>query len=157
MKANIGIAEKNSQAVANRLNILLADEQVLYTKTRNYHWNVEGSNFMEMHKFYEGLYTELAETIDEIAERIRTIGHFAQGRLKDYLKAANLEEQEYTSKQDEQLNNLLEDHETIARYLRKDIGDFDTKYKDKGSSDFVTAVLKQHEKWAWFIRAYISK
>ena len=112
---------------------------------------------MEMHKFYESLYTELAETIDEIAERIRTIGHFAQGRLKDYLKAANLEEQEYTSKQDEQLNNLLEDHETIARYLRKDIEDFDTKYKDKGSSDFVTALLKQHEKWAWFIRAYISK
>lgn len=154
---DIGISSANSQAVANKLQQLLADEQILYSKTRNYHWNVEGSNFMEMHKFYEGLYGELEEVIDQVAERIRKIGHYAQGRLQDFLKQANLLEGEYTNDQDEQLKNLLSDHETIIRYLRKDIDDFDEKYKDAGSADFITGILKQHEQWAWFIRSYVVR
>ena len=86
MKADIGLVPEKSQLAAERLNTILADEFVLYTKTRNYHWNVEGSNFMEMHKFYETLYSELEEVIDEIAERIRSIGHYSQGRLKDFIE-----------------------------------------------------------------------
>jgi len=155
IKTDIGISDKNRQEVANRLNILLADEHVLYTKIRNYHWNVEGSNFMEMHKFYEGLYDEVAEQIDEIAERIRQLGHYAQGRLKDFLKQANLDEQEYTNDQRTQLQNLLDDNETIIKYVRKDIDDFTDKYKDAGNTDFVTGILKNHEKWSWFIRSYL--
>ncbi|HTN39287.1 MAG TPA: DNA starvation/stationary phase protection protein [Arachidicoccus sp.] len=153
----IGISPGNAQAVANKLQQLLADEQILYAKTRNYHWNVEGPNFMEMHKFYEGLYGELEEVIDQVAERIRKIGHYAQGRLQDFLKQANLLEGEYTNDQNEQLNNLLTDHETVIRYLRTYIDDFDEKYKDAGSSDFVTGLLKQHEQWAWFIRSYVNR
>ncbi|HRQ49812.1 MAG TPA: ferritin-like domain-containing protein [Agriterribacter sp.] len=80
-KVNIGITEKNRQAVAAALNRVLADEHILYNKTRSYHWNVEGPSFMELHKLYEEQYTALAEVIDEIAEWIRTIGHCAEGRL----------------------------------------------------------------------------
>jgi starvation-inducible DNA-binding protein len=156
IKADLGISDKNSQAVAERLNKILADEHVLYTKTRNYHWNVEGSNFMEMHKFYESLYTELAETIDEIAERISKIGHYAQARLKDFTANTNLLEQDYTNDQNKQLQNLLDDHETIVRELRKCIIDFDKEYKDAGSTDFVTGLIKDHEKWAWFLRSYLK-
>ncbi|MGF7230801.1 Dps family protein [Arachidicoccus sp.] len=154
---DIGISAKNAQAVANRLQRLLSDEQILYAKTRNYHWNVEGANFMEMHKFYEGLYTELAEVIDQIAERIRKIGHYAQGRLEDFLKQTNLLEGEYTNDQNIQLSNLLSDHEVIIRSLRKDVDDFGNEYKDAGSADFVTGLLKMHEQWAWFCRSYIAK
>jgi starvation-inducible DNA-binding protein len=156
MKADIGIPEESSRITAEKLNKLLADEFVLYTKTRNYHWNVEGSNFMEMHKFYESLYTELEEVIDIIAERIRAIGHYSQGRLKDFLQFTNLLEQDYTSDQKQQLQNLLEDHETIARYLRREIDEFDDEYKDIGNADMLTSLLKNHEKWAWFIRSYLS-
>ena len=152
----IGITAAHGQAVANRLQQVLADEQVLYAKTWNYDWNVEGPNFMEMHLFYERLYNELAEVIDQIAERIRKIGHYAQGRMVDFLKQASLLEGEYTNEQMVQLNNLLSDHETIIRYLRKDIDDFDEKYKDAGSADFVTGLLQRHEEWAWFIRSYVS-
>ncbi|RYY57180.1 MAG: DNA starvation/stationary phase protection protein, partial [Chitinophagaceae bacterium] len=102
MKVNIGISEKNRQAVALELNKLLADEHVLYNKTRNYHWSVEGPSFMEFHKLYEGQYTELAETIDQIAERIRTIGHFAEGRLKEILQLASLDEPEAPTDQKSQ-------------------------------------------------------
>jgi starvation-inducible DNA-binding protein len=155
MKVNIGITDKNRQAVAYALNQLLADEHILYNKTRNYHWSVEGPSFMEFHKLYEGQYTQLAEMIDEIAERIRMIGHFAEGRLKEIIKLAQLEEPDPPSDQPSQLANLIGDHETIINRLRKLIKDFDEKHKDIGSSDFVTGLLKQHEKMAWMLRSYL--
>jgi len=155
MKVNIGISEKNRQSVATELNKLLADEHVLYNKTRNYHWSVEGPSFMEFHKLYEGQYTELAEMIDQIAERIRTIGHFAEGRLKELLKLASLEEPAAPTEQAKQIANLESDHETIINRLRKLIQDFEDKYKDAGSTDFVTGLLKQHEKMAWMLRSYL--
>lgn len=155
MKVNIGITEKNRQAVAIALNQLLADEHVLYNKTRNYHWSIEGPSFMEFHKLYETQYTELAEMIDKIAERIRTIGHFAEGRLKEILKLTSLEEPDAPTDQAAQIANLESDHEVLIMKLRKLIKDFDEKYKDIGSSDFVTGLLKQHEKMAWMLRSYL--
>ena len=156
MKADTGLVPGKSQMAAEKLNIILADEFVLYTKTRNYHWNVEGSNFMEMHKFYETMYVELEEVIDVIAERIRSIGHYSQGRLRDFLDQTNLLEQDYTTDQKQQLQNLLEDHQTIIRYLRRDIPVFNDDYDDIGNADLLTSLLKSHEKWAWFIRSYLS-
>ena len=155
MKVNIGITEKNRQAVAAALNELLADEHILYNKTRNYHWSIEGPSFMEFHKLYESQYTELAEMIDEIAERIRTIGHFAEGRLKEIVKLSNLDEPAAPTEQASQIANLIGDHEILINKLRKLIKDFDEKYKDIGSSDFVTGLLKQHEKMAWMLRSYL--
>jgi len=155
MKVNIGITEKNRQAVAAELNKLLADEHILYNKTRNYHWSIEGPSFMEFHKLYEQQYTLLAEVIDEIAERIRTIGHFAEGRLKELIKLASLEEPEAPTKQSEQIANLESDHETIIIRLRKLIKVFDEDYKDVGSADFITGLLKTHEKMAWMLRSYL--
>ena len=154
MKANIGLTEKNSRTVALLLNKLLADEHIIYTKTRNYHWNYEGDNFMEMHKFYEGQYDELAEMIDEIAERIRMIGHFAEGRMKDFLKTTRLLEPDYTTHQDKQVKNLVDDHETLIRILRKDIDTIE-KMKDAGTMDFLTKIMEQHEKMAWMLRSYM--
>jgi starvation-inducible DNA-binding protein len=154
MKANIGLTEKNAKAVALTLNTLLADEHILYTKTRNYHWNYEGDNFMEMHKFFEGQYDELAEMIDEIAERIRMIGHHAEGRMKDFVRLARLDEPNHTTKQNEQVKNLLDDHETLIRIVRKDIEKAD-KLKDAGTTDFLTKIMEQHEKMAWMLRSYL--
>lgn len=155
MKVNIGISDKNRQAVATELNKLLADEHVLYNKTRNYHWSVEGPSFMEFHKLYEAQYTELAEMIDEIAERIRTIGHFAEGRLKEILKLAELDEPAPPTDQASQIRNLEGDHEILIVRLRKLIDDFEDKNKDKGTADFATGIMKQHEKMAWMLRSYV--
>lgn len=154
MKAEIGLTEKNSRTIAEILNKLLANEHIVYTKTRNYHWNYEGDNFMEMHKFYEGQYEELAEMIDEIAERIRMIGHHAEGRLKDFLKLTDLEEEDYTTDQNEQVKNLVDDHQTIIRVIRKNIDTID-KFKDAGTTDLITKIMEQHEKMAWMLRSYL--
>src|SRR5579872_3352507 len=132
MKPNLGIPEKHLEAIALELNKVLADEFILYAKTRNYHWNVEGSNFMELHKFYESQFEQLDEVIDNVAERIRQLGHYTEARLKDYIAISHLEEQEYTNKQNEQLKNLLEDHESIIMNLRKLIITFNDKYGDAG-------------------------
>ncbi len=156
MNTNIGITDANRQAVALELNKVLANEFLLYTKTRNYHWNVEGSSFIEFHKFYEGQYKALEEMIDEVAERIRKIGHYAEARMVDYLKLTSLLEQEYTNDKKIQLNNLLNDHETIIQQLRKLITKFADENKDIGSSDFITGLMKQHEEMAWFIRSYLK-
>ena len=156
MKANLGIPENHLQAVAEELNKLLADEVVLYIKTRNYHWNIEGANFHEMHLFYEGQFNELDGIMDEVAERIRSIGHYTEARMVDYLKLTNLIEPPYTNFQNDQLKNLLASHETVINNLRRLITLFADKHKDLGSSDFVTQLLGKHEKMAWMVRAYLG-
>jgi starvation-inducible DNA-binding protein len=109
-----------------------------------------------MHKFFEAQYTELAEIVDAVAERVRKIGHFAEGRLKDFIKLSDLEEEEYTDDQTEQITRLLEDHETLIRTIRGHIPQVEDKYSDVGTSDFLTGVLKQHETMAWMLRAYLK-
>lgn len=156
MKTNIGIPENHTQAIALELNKVLADEFVLYVKTRNYHWNTEGSNFMEIHKFYESQFEELDKIIDAVAERIRALGHYAEARLKDYANLTRLEEQAYTNKQKEQLQNLLNDHETIIQNMRKLVTLFSETHHDAGTSDFITGLMEDHEKMAWFIRSYLK-
>ncbi|CAG4991085.1 hypothetical protein DYBT9275_00674 [Dyadobacter sp. CECT 9275] len=156
MKTNIGISDENTQEVAFLLNKLLANEFVLYTKTRNYHWNIGGMNFFELHKLFEGQYEQLQVILDDIAERIRAIGHYSEARLEDILKLTDLLETPYTNDEKTQLKNLLDDHETIIRILRTLATDFADKYKDLGSSDYVTGLLREHEKMAWMLRAFLK-
>ncbi len=157
MKPNIGISDKNLKSVATLLNTLLADEVILYIKTRQAHWNYEGDNFMEMHKFFEGQYEQLDEIMDEIAERVRQLGHFAAGSLKDYAALGRLtEEKKSFSDQDTAVNSLLNDHETLIRIIRSDVSETNDKYKDLGTADFLTGLMEQHEKMAWMLRAYLK-
>jgi starvation-inducible DNA-binding protein len=151
---NIGISEPNKQAVANELNQLLADEFLLYTKTRKFHWNVEGAQFHDLHLFFEKQYNQLAEIMDAVAERIRKLGHYAIGSMNQFLKETSLlEHEDSETSSASMLQQLLDDHETIIRRLRSDIDKFQDKYKDAGSADFITGLVEQHETMAWMLRA----
>jgi len=155
MKTNIGITDENKDAVAAALAKLLADEFVLYTKTRNAHWNVTGDNFHANHIFFENQYKQLDELIDSVAERMRKIGHFAPAALKTYLEITHLTE--YSERTNDGLGfmkDLLNDHESIIAFLRSNIVPFAEKYKDYGSSDFITGLMETHEEMAWMIRSY---
>ncbi|TJZ54899.1 DNA starvation/stationary phase protection protein [Sphingobacterium olei] len=156
MKANIGIKEKDTAVVAQILNKLLADENVLYTKVRNAHWNVEGPDFHAQHLFFETIYGELAELIDEIAERVRSIGHFAIGTMKQFLELTQLTEMKY-GKNDSQgyIKELLNDLESLIISIREDI-DAVEKAGDAGTEDFLVGILEKHEKTAWMLRAHIK-
>ncbi|WKN42763.1 Dps family protein [Tunicatimonas pelagia] len=152
-----GIQDTNRESVAYLLNMLLADEHVLYLKTHNYHWNVKGMHFQSLHRFFETQYQELEEIIDQVAERIRAIGHYATAAMKDYVKITRLLETNHEDGSAEtMLQNLLQDHETIIRVLRKNLVEEADKYRDMGTSDFVTGLMEQHEKMAWMIRSYLG-
>lgn len=156
MDANIGITSEHTKEIVKILHTLLADETILYTKTRNYHWNIESPHFMSMHLFYEEQYNDLATFIDEVAERIRQLGHMAKGRLQDYLALTTLQESESKEEQQIQVKNLLEDHEALCRSIRKVIPTIEEEYQDVGTADFLTAALQMHEKMAWMLRAHLK-
>jgi starvation-inducible DNA-binding protein len=157
MKTEIGIKTANTAEIAQSLNSLLADENVLYIKTRKAHWNVEGPDFLAIHRFFEEQYKQLEDLIDDIAERIRTIGHYAEATLAGFLAETHLLE-ETRAKNDSAgfMKSLLADHETIIIHLRENIDRFDEKWQDKGTSDFITGLMEKHEKMAWMLRAHLK-
>ncbi|MFO7799796.1 MAG: Dps family protein [Rhodohalobacter sp.] len=153
---DIGIKESDRKKVADKLQKLLADEHVIYIKTRNYHWNIKAANFAELHAFYEEQYGELEGVIDEIAERIRMIGFLSTGRMSEFLKLTELKEGKEITDSGEQVSNLMKDHESVIKYLRNCIRDFED-LNDMGSADFVTALMQQHEKMRWMLESFLPK
>jgi starvation-inducible DNA-binding protein len=157
MKPNIGMADDDRQAVVQILNTLLSDEYVLYTKTRNYHWNVVGPQFNELHKFFEALYTPLNDVIDDVAERARALGGRASGSLAEFTKSARLpEDPGAVPSAKAMLTSLLADHEAVVTTLRADIDTVDGQHGDVATADFLTGLLAQHEKTAWMLRAHLE-
>jgi starvation-inducible DNA-binding protein len=157
MKPAIGIKKDNLAKVAHALNGILADEFLLYLKTRNAHWNVEGPDFHSMHKFFEEQYEQLDDTIDEVAERIRSLGHYAPATLKRYLELTHLTEQS-REKNDSPgfIKDLLGDHESIVTKLRENINYFANDLQDAGTSDFITGLMELHEKMSWMLRSHLK-
>ena len=154
MKTTIGIADKNLKEVATLLNTLLSDEYALFTKSRNAHWNITGSNFYELHKLFQMQYEEVDLMIDDIAERVRSLGHYALGSMKDFLNVTHMSEEKYDfTNSTEIIQALATDHETIIRSIRTDITAITEKYEDLGTADFITGLMEQHEKMVWMLRA----
>ena len=156
MEAKIGISADNLAAVAHSLSKILADEYVLYTKTRKAHWNIEGPDFYNKHKFFEDQYNQLEEIVDNIGERIRKLGHYAPGSLKQFLELTHLTEDDRV-KNDAQgyIKMLLADHESILIHLRGNIDNYAGALKDAGTSDYITNLMETHETMAWMLRAHL--
>ena len=158
MTPKLGIEEDNRIAVVGVLNALLSDEYVLYTKTRNFHWNVTGPNFKALHGFFEEQYRQLDEAVDLVAERARKLGGDAAGTLEEFLELARLEEAPSASPPpaNKMLATLLADHEKVIRQLREDIKACEETYDDQGTMDFLTGLMEEHEKMAWMLRAHLE-
>ncbi len=157
MKTNIGIEDKNRKEVVSILNTLLSGEYVLYTKTRNFHCNIIGPQFNDLHKFFESQYEELDGIVDDVAERARALGARAFGSLSEFLKASSIKERpgEVLDARG-MLSQLLSDHEMIIRSLRVELKSCES-YGDTGTSDFLTGLMEKHEKMAWMLRSFLEK
>ena len=155
-KVHIGLAPNSRQKVIDMLGNIIADQYILYTKTRNYHWNVTGEDFIQYHKLFEEQYSAIDEDIDEVAERIRALGGKTPATLGEFLKSATLKEHpaKYPTAK-VMIANLLADHETVIRNLRKDIVSC-AKLDDVGTEDFLTQLMEKHEKTAWMLRATLD-
>ena len=157
MKLNIGLSDQDRKGVIDVLNVLLADEYILYTTTRNYHWNVVGPQFHDLHKFFESQYDELDDVVDEVAERVRALGGKALGSLTEFLNQTRLKEHPAKSLSTlEMIKNLLMNHESIIQSLRVDQETCGEKFHDAGTNDFLTGLMERHEKMAWMLRAMVE-
>jgi starvation-inducible DNA-binding protein len=157
MNVNIGLKESARAKVVDLLSRTLADLSLLSLKTRNFHWNVVGPRFNDLHKFFEGQYDSLEEEIDDTAERSRELGGRALGSMKEMLEHARIKEAAAgrSPSADAMLSELLRDHEALIRSLRGDV-DASAALGDQGTADFLTGLLEAHEKMAWMLRAFLS-
>ncbi len=157
MHPNIGLSEEQCQGVVHLLTVLLADEYVLYTKTRHYHWNVVGPQFHDLHKLFEEQYKVLNEVVDDMAERIRGLGEPAIGTLAEFAQHTRLKEHPgYYPAAHEMLANLLADHEMLIRQLRGDAKTSAEEFYDEGTHDFLIGLMVRHEKIAWMLRGHLE-
>jgi starvation-inducible DNA-binding protein len=156
-KINIGLTDKQRQGVINLLNQDLADTYLLLVKTKKFHWDVVGPQFMTLHKLWETHYEALTINVDLIAERIRTLGGYPVGTMEGFLKICSLKEHPGNiPRATDMVTQLLNDHEQIVRNLRKHIEQSSDEFKDDGTADFLTGLLEQHEQTAWMLRSFIE-
>ncbi len=155
LKVNIGLSEKERKDVANGLGDLLADNYSLYLKTHNFHWNVEGPMFRSLHLMFMEQYTDMWTALDEIAERIRALGHYAPGTYAEFLKRSTIKDSKGIPKAPKMVEELVQGHESVIQTLRM-VCDMAETVKDQPTLDLVTRRLEFHEKTAWMLRSVIK-
>ncbi|MCX7797803.1 MAG: DNA starvation/stationary phase protection protein [Melioribacter sp.] len=145
--------------IAEMLKPILADQFVLYIKLRNYHWNVTGSHFLTLHKKFEELYNELAEDIDNVAERIRTYGLYAPGTMQEFLRLANLKEEEEGEypNQFDMVKRIVNDYNSLADRIREIGNKIQTEYSDEVTASGLYNLTEKYEKHAWLLKSMIEE
>ncbi len=142
--------------VVTSMQQLLADFQVYYTNLRGFHWNIKGHGFFVLHSKFEELYNDAAEKVDEIAERILTLGGVPANKFSDYLKIAVLKEVDNVSSGDEALKNILETYSYLIGEERK-LLTIASQAGDEGTVAMMSDYLREQEKMVWMLTAYESK
>tara|TARA_B100000749_G_scaffold280707_1_gene278126 strand:+ start:41713 stop:42183 length:471 start_codon:yes stop_codon:yes gene_type:complete len=155
MQIDIGIPESQRKAIAKDLGHLLADSYTLYLKTHNYHWNVTGPMFQTLHTMFETHYTELAIAVDDVAERIRSLGEFAPGSYVQFKELTKIEETTSVPSATDMVKDLVKGHETVAKTARS-IFPTAEEGNDEATLDLLTQRIQLHEKTAWMLRSLLE-
>ena len=154
-KINIGIPEDKRAKIAEGLSRLLADSYTLYLMTHNFHWNVTGPMFNTLHAMFMTQYTEQWTALDQIAERIRSLGFPAPGTYKEFVKLASIAEVEGQPKAMEMVRHLVTAQEATARTARE-LFPLVEDANDQPTADLLTQRLDVHEKTAWMLRSLLE-
>lgn len=152
----LGLDDKKTAKTVEELNILLADYHLYYQKLRNFHWNVIGKNFFDLHEKFEELYDDAKLKVDEIAERILTLRYQPVSNLSDYLKSSSVKESKSDLSDSQMIKTLLEDHGIILKQLRK-VTEVAGKGGDEGTIDLIGAYIRELEKTSWMLDAWKMK
>ncbi|MEZ5559108.1 MAG: Dps family protein [Pseudomonadales bacterium] len=155
MDINIGIPAAQREAIAGGLSRLLADTYTLYLKTHNYHWNVTGPQFATLHGLFETHYTELALAVDQIAERIRALGHRAPGSYREYAALSSITEDDDHPGAREMVQRLVAGQEAVVRTARSIFPTVESA-SDEPTADLLTQRMQVHEKNAWMLRSLLE-
>ncbi|HEV2431325.1 MAG TPA: Dps family protein [Burkholderiales bacterium] len=151
-----GISAQDRAAIAKGLSRLLADTYVVYLKTHNFHWNVEGPMFQTLHQMFMDQYTEAWNAIDLVAERIRALGHYAPGTYREYLELSRVKETPRVPKAEQMVKLLIEGQEAVVKTARE-VLPLAEKADDQPTLDLLTQRMQVHEKNAWMLRSLLKK
>lgn len=152
---SIGIDRKDRDAIVGELEKTLADTYTLYLETHRFHWNVEGPMFQTLHDMFEEQYRDMWDAVDELAERVRTLGRYAPGTYNQFTKLSGIEVNEDNPPALEMVSTLVQGHESLIRGARKALDVADEK-NDQGTVDLLTQRIQFHEKTAWMLRSLLS-
>jgi starvation-inducible DNA-binding protein len=152
----LGWTTEETERIAIVLNELLANYSVHYQKLRNYHWNVKGSDFFDLHEQFEQQYTEVLENIDAIAERIRVFGKTPLSTLKDYLEISEIKETTPDLKSDIMVREILSDYRILLDYMFS-VVDVAVEQGDSGTEEMIKKFINGIEKHHWMLSAFLSK
>lgn len=152
----IGLDTTNSINLADKLSELLANYSVFYQNVRGYHWNIKGDNFFELHLKFEELYNDLLLKIDEVAERILTLGKAPDHRFSRYMKTASIKESSQVEDGKKAIANILDSFATIIK-LQRDILSISGEIDDEGTNSLMSDYIRAQEKMVWMYSAYLNK
>jgi starvation-inducible DNA-binding protein len=155
-KNRIGLDPAKSKQLADKLNILLANFQLFYMNTRGFHWNIAGEKFFELHLKFEELYNDAVIKIDEIAERVLTLGHTPLHSYSSYLKVSSIKEATNISDGKKALKNLLTSFQTLL-ILEREILELSGKADDEGTNALMSDYIREQEKLVWMFSAYLNE
>jgi starvation-inducible DNA-binding protein len=156
MDIDIGISPQDRETIAQHLSRVLADTYMLYLKTHAYHWNVTGPMFSSLHLLFETQYTQLHNTTDLLAERIRALGHFAPGSYQTYTRLSGIrEDNEEVPAALSMVRNLVAGHEALSRSAREAFKAAD-KVDDQPTIDLLTGLMEASQKSAWMLRSHLE-
>jgi starvation-inducible DNA-binding protein len=151
----IGLGPADREGIADGLGNLLADTYALYVKTQSFHWNVTGPMFRALHEMFDEQYHELANSLDEIAERIRALGQIAPGSFSQFSKLTSVEEETAVPAAEEMVRQLVVGHEAVVRTARN-VFTTSEEAGDQVTMDLLAERMQVHEKQAWMLRAILQ-
>lgn len=153
--SSIGLDTQASAQLAEQLNKLLANYQVFYINTRGYHWNIKGDKFFELHAKFEELYNSLQLKVDEIAERVLTLGHIPLHSYNAYLKESEIKETLRVTDGKTAVGHILEAFAAIIP-LQREIHQIASQSGDEGTNALMSSYIQEQEKLVWMYSAYLS-
>jgi len=150
----IGLDLSNSKKLAEKLQSLLADYSVFYQNVRGYHWNIKGDKFFELHAKFEELYNDLFAKIDEIAERILTLGYEPEHKFSEYLRTSDIKESVQTSDGTKDVEEILNALQVLIEKQRQ-ILELSGEVDDEGTNSLMSDYIREQEKLAWMYKAFL--
>ena len=156
MHMDTGINTEDRAKIVESLSTVLADAYMLYLKTHNFHWNVTGPMFSSLHVMFEEQYTEQWNALDDIAERIRSLGHFAPATSRRYAELSSIKEEPEVLSAKDMIRQLVDGNEILTRTLREGVKVAD-EHDDFPTADMLTARMDVHEKNAWMLRSFLEQ
>lgn len=152
----IGLDIKKAKKIANKLNDLLANYSLFYQNIRGFHWNIKGEKFFELHLKFEELYNDLQLKIDEVAERILTLGHTPEHTYSQYQSVSTIKESKHKSDGVKAVENILDSFKTIIS-LQRELLSLSEETGDEGTKALMSDYIRAQEKLVWMYSAFLKK